>query len=331
MNLTQNLIQFQHSQLIALDIKFTDTGFQWTVFDAYKKSELQLEWASLADNTVTARKVAGVRYPSPTDEFAWETETHRVYSQTSGVYPDVTAGISGEINWTDITNNEGFSDHAIFAITHPADQVTVRNLNVRYVQQTALNTRTSIPLYNLVANSQLHKKNPVAAMSLQKNSPMILISIPFAEMNPSDWNMMVALGDSDPGLVRISSGEQFTNVITDELGRIVYTMPKVYFTNKTATVSPDGYVDLPFYLGTPTDLNPSAKTSSEHGLPITDHNATIYLKTTAGHLNKQQVQTVNGVGTVRLIATHLVPGDTITVSCGFQYWSGSDDCVVTVQ
>jgi hypothetical protein len=63
----------------------------------------------------------------------------------------------------------------------------------------------------------------------------------------------------------------------------------------------------------------------------TEHNAFVYLKTTAGVLNKQQVKTVGGKGKVRLIASHLEAGDIATVSCGFQYYSGTDDCVVTVK
>jgi hypothetical protein len=101
---------------------------------------------------------------------------------------------------------------------------------------------------------------------------------------------------------------------------VLNNMPKVAFKDKTATVDADGYVDLEFSLVT-------AK-----GLPLeTEHNAFVYLKTTAGVLNKQQVKTVGGKGKVRLIASHLEAGDIATVSCGFQYYSGTDDCVVTVK
>ena len=95
--------------------------------------------------------------------------------------------------------------------------------------------------------------------------------------------------------------------------------PKVWFNTKTATVTPDGYVDISFYLG------------DSSGTTITGHDADVYLDTTAGVLNKQKVTTQNGVGTVRLIASHLTSGEIAKVKCGFKFYTGTDDCVVTVQ
>jgi hypothetical protein len=103
-----------------------------------------------------------------------------------------------------------------------------------------------------------------------------------------------------------------------QVGYLLNHMPKVWFKKNNATVKTNNFVDLEFYLGTAS------------GSPITGHDATVYIKTTGGQLNKTQVRTINGEGKVRLFTNYLEDGDDVTVSCGFQYYSGTDDCAVTI-
>jgi hypothetical protein len=145
---------------------------------------------------------------------------------------------------------------------------------------------------------------------------MIGIGIPFKDSNYSDWHIIVSTLDAC--LVNVISNDEVT-LDVDSVGKFLSTtFGKVVFENETATVAPDGKVTLPFYLTNPD------------GTPTTTNNATVYFKTTGGMLNKQQVATENGVGTVAFIASHLDAGDSVKVSVGFKYFSGTSDCIITV-
>jgi hypothetical protein len=307
----------------ALEVTVTETGLTYKTYPAFSIEELKKTWRQQLENS----SFAPMHTPTPDEKPLWTTEKFAVYNHVNVTINDPVAGIvvvshqeENSIDFASIKELPDYSDHAIYQIYTPDSPLNIvekASLPLAYSRQVSNRLAVAV-IHNSVAHTATSKINPFAWSNLGKNNPMIAIIVPLADMPTSEWDIMLSVADE--GLIKINSAVAATP-LTVAKGMIPHVhMPKVAFKGKTATVDADGYVDVEFSLVT------------AQGAPLeTEHNATVYLKTTAGVLNKQQVKTVGGKGTVRLIANHLEAGDVATVSCGFQYWSGTDDCVITVK
>jgi hypothetical protein len=307
----------------ALDVTISETGLTYKTYPAFPIQDLKKAWQQQLETPM----FAPMNMPLPDEKPLWTTDKFAVYEHTTVTHNDPVTGTvvishqeSNSVEFDGITKLPDFSDHAVYQIYTPDSPLNIvekSSLPLTYSRQVANRSAVAV-IHNSVAHTATSKLNPFAWANLGKNNAMIAIIVPLADMPPTDWDILVSVAEE--GLARINATVQPVP-LTVAKGMMLHThMPKIFFTNKTAEVEADGYVDLEFYLGT------------AQGAPLdTEHNATVYLKTTAGVLNKQQVKTVEGKGKVRLLANHLGTGDAATVSCGFQYWSGTDDCVVTVK
>lgn len=309
----------------ALEVTVTDAGLSYKTYPAYPIEELKRAWKQQVENPM----FAPMNTPTPDEKPLWTTDKYAIYDHVEVMHNDIVQGNtnvgslpSQSIDFQEITNLTDYSDHAIYQIYAPDSPVNIvekpSSPTNGYSRQVAAKG-TTVRIHNSVAHTSSSKFNPFNYGTLTGNGCMIAIMVPLADMTPSEWAVVFSIADE--GLIKVNSETQVEILGDPTLGRLIDShLPKVAFTKDTATVDADGYVDLEFSLVT-------AK-----GLPLeTEHNAFVYLKTTAGVLNKQQVKTVGGKGNVRLIANHLEAGDVATVSCGFQYYSGTDDCVVTVK
>ena len=308
----------------ALEVTVTESGLSYKTYPAYPIEELKKAWRQQVENPMFAPS----NTPTPDETPLWTTDKFAVYDHVTVVHNDAVQGTTDigsvppqSIDFQEITNLTDYSDHAIYQIYAPDSPVNIvekPSLPTGYSRQVA-NKGTTVRIHNSVAHTSTSKFNPFGYGTLTGNGCMIAVMVPLADMPPSEWDVVFAVADE--GLIKVHSETPVEILGDPTLGRLIDShLPKVAFAKETATVDADGYVDLEFSLVT-------AK-----GTPLeTEHNATVYLTTTAGVLNKQQVKTVAGKGKVRLIASHLEAGDVATVSCGFQYYSGTDDCVVTVK
>jgi hypothetical protein len=66
------------------------------------------------------------------------------------------------------------------------------------------------------------------------------------------------------------------------------------------------------------------------GQPVINHDAEIYLDSTAGFLRDRRVMTVDGAGSTVFKTDGLSSGTQVKIKVGFKYFSGTDDLVVSV-
>jgi hypothetical protein len=314
-------------RVFGLELAITETGITYTTRTAYKTAELQAHWAALATNSDVMPVYS--KAPTPDVEPLWTTDTYSIYAPLTTGVPVQTVDTQ-TINFSDIQSLSDFSDHGLFLVYAPQSPQFIYSGpppvagSFPHVEGGV----AAVPIHNAYSQTTASKLNPIQAAFIQNNVAMIAIAVPFADAPVDQWSIFVRVADKS--LLKVTSGQELAPLVNDgnspdpKIGNpfakaVTSKFNKVYFKSETATVTADGFVDLEFFLG---DAN---------GAPVTGHDATVYFKTTAGALNKQQATTQNGVGTVRLIATHLTAGDTAKVSCGFKYVSGTDDCVVTVQ
>jgi hypothetical protein len=305
----------------ALDVTVTETGLTYKTYRVFEITNLKQWWGTQVEQPI----LAPMNLPTPDETPVWTTDKYAVYKHASQLVFDAQAGQNidmGEgseqsLDFAYLQTLSDYSDHAIYPIFTP-DSPQAMSFGPN-ANRLTVGKSVKVNIRNAVASTSHNKLNPFMNSALYGNGNMMAIIVPLADMPPSEWDIVFSVADES--LIRINSQIQPQVLGDATLGKfVINNMPKVVFKNETATVDADGYVDLEFSLAT------------AQGTPLdTAHEATVYLKTTAGSLNKQQVKTVNGQGKVRLIATHLESGDQATVSCGFQYYSGTDDCVVTVK
>jgi hypothetical protein len=314
-----------------LEVSIDDTGFTYITRMAYETEQITQYWSAMRAGPTNIKIGA-----PPLDTIPlWTTEKYSIFEDPSAQ--------ETRVDFIKIKNSPDFSDHGLYVVYSPYTAVTLSgnaiqmNLalgaddenNDEGVEATLKpNTfgkgltlkNAQMPYTNIYSLTTAHKMNPYDFLwhHNQAVSRMISICVPFADSDFSDWDLIFKMRDT--GLLKIKSG-QTTIPMPPKLGNVFLPSiyPKVWFKEKNATITSDGFIDIDFYLG------------DSSGAEITGHDADVYLDTTAGLLNKQRVTTKNGKGTVRLIANHLTSGDLIKVKCGFKYFTGTDDCVVTVQ
>jgi hypothetical protein len=198
-----------------------------------------------------------------------------------------------------------FSDHAYYAFFAEKDGAR---------SSSSIN-KSITNLYALTVSSKvdLHKYKA----SVMQMFPLGVIYVPFAESPISEWAIGFRLSEQcnltlGPGLER---EEGITLPTTGET--LIY--PEVKFLSNQATVLQNGTVELPF------------KLVDAFGADITNYNADVYLEATAGYLTARRVKTSGGQGVVQFRPDGMTTGDKSKVKCGFKFFSGTDDCFVTVQ
>jgi RNase H-fold protein (predicted Holliday junction resolvase) len=290
-----------------LEVSVDESSITYQTYEAYDTIELKRQWNELAAGLPTTMDYS--TQPTPDMTPAWTTDKFSVYASKS---EPVT------ITFEALKEKNDFSDHAVYSIFTPDSPNVILPMGATAFVNHGAGNKVAMPIHNIIAHSSVTKINPFVQSALNKNATMIAICVPFANSPTSDWDIM--FGVHDESLIRVKTGQHLETLADPRLGMyITTTLPKVSFKTNTASVSADGIVDLEFFL------------CNGAGAPITTHDATVYLKTSAGQLNKQQVVTSGGVGKVKLIASHLDAGDIAVVSCGFKYYTGTDDCTVTVK
>lgn len=290
-----------------LEVSVDESSITYQTYEAYDTTELKRQWTELAAGLPTNLDFS--TFPTPDMTPAWTTDKFSVYASKS---EPVT------ITFESLKQKNDFSDHAVYSIFTPDSPNVILPTNTGNFINQGPGSKIGTPIYNIIAHSSVTKLNPFTQAGLNKNATMIAICIPFANSPTSDWDIIIS--SHDESLVRVKTGQHLETLAEPKLGKyITSVLPKISFKNNTASVSADSTVDLEFFL------------CDSAGAPITTHDATVFLKTSAGQLNKQQVITSGGTGKVKLIASHLDAGDVAVVSCGFKYYTGTDNCTVTVK
>jgi hypothetical protein len=310
--------------LYGLEVTVTSTGFKYITREAYNTESLTQYWSALRQDGSQIKQGAPALDSTP----LWTTDTLSVFEDPNA--KEITIDFNG------IKDLADFSDHSLYTIYAPYQSVSILG-NVVYTDLAGSpdeddlsniqvnipglsdDRRLKLPLSNVYALTKSNKMNPFDFLwHHTHNVPrMISIVVPFATSDFSDWSLMFKM--AAPGLLKIKSGQ--TTQVFPGVGKndLPSYYPSVVFEKETATVTADGVVSVNF------------KLVDSKGNDITDHNADVYLETNAGMLNKQKVTTTGGKGSVKFIASHLTAGDTAKIKCGFKYFTGTDDCIVTVQ
>ena len=288
----------------AIDLFITDYGFDYQLREAIPKTQLAIE----LDPTAT---------PDPDSKHAIEKAEYT--TDTVAVFGPITDRV--QVKFNDFRARADFHDYAAYVLPikildgvwewakHP-------DADHPWIHKDYHKDGGQHKMYNATAVTLASKRHPYAEYHDQVGGRVLAVHVPLQNMPNNDWH--IVLNVVDKSLVRVTP-EQELMTASDLADPAFPHNPKVVFDTTTTTVSADGTVDLSFHLYDP-DSNSN----------ITDIQADVYITAKGGRLNKLVVPTVNGVGTVKFIPEYLSAGDTVKVSCGFKYFSGLSDCLVTV-
>lgn len=173
----------------------------------------------------------------------------------------------------------------------------------------------NIKPFNVFSMSRENKfTNQQCATLFMHTKPMGTIIVPFKDSPIEDW--IVVFNMLDPALLRLSSGEAATPTISLDVARYDF-LPSIRFDDQDVRVAPDGSVVLGFSL---TDAQGA----------VLKNAAEIHFESTGGYLPLSRIAIEGGRGSVRVVARDLEPGESFKVKAGFKYFSGVDECLVTV-
>lgn len=275
----------------AIEVWPTETGFDYQLREAFN----------------TQRITDGLETAFPTEDNKYNLNNAYFQTDNSTVFYPITERVS--VNLADFQSRADYSDHSAYVLTIEL----LEEFRERYVG--LIPTGKLGQTYNIISSTIASKDHPFSAFKAAGGVRLLTLLVPFKESSLDDLILVASV--TDPGLVKVNPPQEVIVETNTTPGNFPH-LPKVYFRNNTASVSADGTVDLEFFLAH------SDKT------PITDRDATVFLKTQGGRLNKLEIKTTNGVGVVKFIPEYLTAGDRIKVSCGFKYFSGTDDCLVTI-
>lgn len=235
-----------------------------------------------------------------------------IHDGAETAHPDDNVYLKGEIplystniSFTTIKSLPDFSDHACFMVYAPVGHMKERMAGMGWMVQ-------PVNLFASTAASKL--SGPVYSDYVAGLHPTINIMVPTKDSPVSDWIIGVNIWKKE--FLSVITGQEIEVYPGLDVARNL-ELPKVWFDQKSVEVSPDGVVDLSFYLG------------NSDGYRVRG-DCEVYLEATGGRLNLYRVKTKDGVGSVKVIADHLSTGDTFKVKCGFKHFSGTDDCLVKV-
>jgi hypothetical protein len=280
--------------LYAVELWITDYGFDYQLREAFPIE-------AVTDQLVEGA-VPDTSNPRHLDNCLYKTEK-------SAVFGPITERIA--VKFDDFRARPDFSDRAEYALAIDF----LEEFNTKYNRASAISKEHQT--FNVILATAPSKENPIDWFGRTVGNRFISIQVPLAGSPNDDWFIHTNLPDKD--LLRVTPEQEILDVIEKDPTNPQRFLPIVKFNNTSASVAEDGTVDLAFQL-----INPITNSN------ITTTETKVYLKTTGGRLSKQVVQTVSGAGTVKFIPEYLSAGDTIKVSCGFKYFSGTDDCLITV-
>jgi hypothetical protein len=142
--------------------------------------------------------------------------------------------------------------------------------------------------------------------------PIGHILVPFKTSELTDW--LLGFNVFDPVLVKTEGDLDTEPCVTLALARMEF-LPVVRF---TPSVNSDEGLVVNFRLEEPD------------GQPVTNHDAEVYLDSTAGFLRDRRVMTIDGTGSTVFKTDGLSSGAQVKIKVGFKYFSGTDDLVVSV-
>jgi hypothetical protein len=289
----------------AIDIFITDYGFDYQLREAIPKTQLAGQLKSDAT-------------PDPTSKHGLDNVVYT--TGTIDVFGPITDRV--QVKFDDFRTRSDFHDYAAYVLP-----ITIldgvwdwaKNTSEIHplIQKDQIINSNENKMFNATAATVSSKRHPYAEFHDKVGGRVIAVHVPLKNSPNSDWHIVV--NAPHPDLLRVSPDTQEMISSNDINGPAFPHNPKVVFDTNAVNVSTDGTVDLPFHL-----RDPDTDTA------ITNVEADIYITSKGGRLNKLVVPTVNGRGVVKFIPEYLSTGDTIKVSCGFKYFSGTDDCLVTV-
>lgn len=146
--------------------------------------------------------------------------------------------------------------------------------------------------------------------------PLAVIYVPLASSPLSQWSIGVRVNES----ATVTASANLVKVPAVSLPGAGESsiFPLVRFDAATATVDADGQLEVPFHL---TDAS---------GAPLAQGDADVYLDATAGNLVQRRVRTVNGRGSAIFRPDGLPRGSLAKIKAGFKFFSGTDDCMVSI-
>lgn len=290
----------------AVDLFITDYGFDYQLREA-------VTLASLTSVTLESGAVADPSSKHDLSKAEYQTETVAVFGP-------ITERIA--VKFDEFRAREDFHDYAAYVLPIKLldgvwDWAKDPKANHPWIRKEILGFTERNSVYNITAATMSSKRRTYAAYNAVNGGRVISLQIPLKNSGNNDWQIEINVPSQD--LLRVDPSQ---SVIVND--GTLSTKPFAHhpypkFDVETATVSATGTVDISFKLYDP-DSNAT----------ITDISTDIYVTSKGGRLNKSVVTTVNGVGTVTFIPEYLAVGDIIKVSCGFKYFSGTSDCLVTV-
>lgn len=173
--------------------------------------------------------------------------------------------------------------------------------------------------HNITAETVNNKVRPTDHFTRQlRTSPMdlgaFLLYVPFKDVDFTGCDLHV-LSKID-GVPHLFNGSPITDPETNPMDAQASAMPRMQISGVGTIKSGDiGYLNLQL-----TDAS---------GNPIT-HDCEAYIETVGGFLPMPRAQITGGVGTVKILALGLAPGDTMRVKAGFKFWSSDSEHIVQV-
>lgn len=289
----------------AVDLFITDYGFDYQLREAIPKTQLVGQLNSSAT-------------PDPNSKHGLNKVVYT--TGTIDVFEPITERV--EVRFDDFRARADFHDYAAYVLPiklldgvweWARDPAT----NHPWIKKDYLNDSGEHKIYNATAVTLSSKLHPYAQYHKTSGGRVVAVHVPLKNSPNSDWHIHINVPSAD--LIRVTPDQEVFTTTTGFETSVFPHNPVVVFDTATVNVSTDGTVDLPFHL-----QDPQTNTS------ITDIEADIYITAKGGRLNKLVIPTVNGRGVVKFIPEYLSVGDTIKVSCGFKYFSGTSDCIVTV-
>lgn len=200
-------------------------------------------------------------------------------------------------------NMPDFHDHSAFCIYRPvgirADWVSAAH-------------KQPVNLFAMTVGSKM--SGPQFHDNVSGLHPLMNILVPFKNSPLSDWH--IGVNTFSPDLVTTHGDLEKEECSGLDVVRNTH-LPKVWFSSKSVPCQKEQSISVDFFIG------------DSDGNPI-QGDAEVFLDVTGGSLNKYRAQTVNGTGSVTFRALDLEAGDVVKIKCGFKYFTGTDDCLVSI-
>jgi len=204
-----------------------------------------------------------------------------------------------------LRDQSAFGDHACFTLydRSSANADHVHPLLLTHIHNAYAQTRCS-----KASLSDYHA-------SVTQVFPLLCVLVPFSTSPIDEWAIVVSSKNS--ALIQ-ATGDLHTQSAPGLDAACKSFFPLIRFDAHSVRTNAAGESILNFLV------------TEASGAPITTRECEVYLETTAGTLTQRRVITSSGRGSVMFYADRLPAGSIAKVKCGFKYFSGTDDCHVSV-